>query len=111
MEACSELGLKEYELAELSFTQRKWHINLQWDSGHVYFTSEWLNFIEESSIEVGDLCVLRYTSSCQQFEVVIFDKLGMDNFNHSGNFPNGKLNCLYLLFVVFLLSINIIFIF
>lgn len=63
LEACRELGFTStMNWVELCFGNKKWHIILKWDDGHQYFSEESFDFIDDSRLGVGDLCLLRYTA-------------------------------------------------
>ena len=57
----------------LGFEDYEWTISLKWANNFVQFGSEWVNFIKDAAVLVGDVLVLQETKYKGFFKVAIFD--------------------------------------
>lgn len=73
-EASEKLGLAKFvPTIILGFEDYEWTISLKWANNFVQFGSEWVNFIKDAAVSVGDVLVLQETKYKRFFKVAVFD--------------------------------------
>ncbi|KAK1373014.1 hypothetical protein POM88_029207 [Heracleum sosnowskyi] len=83
--ACSQLGLNEsMNWVEIGYRNLFWKIKLKWSNGKVWLNRKWNEFTKAGQLCHGDICVFQKTSNCQKFEVCVFEKINVNNFNRTG---------------------------
>ncbi|KAK1380435.1 hypothetical protein POM88_027179 [Heracleum sosnowskyi] len=83
--ACSQLALNDsMKWVEIGYNHLFWKIKLKWKNGKVWFNRKWNEFATAGELRHGDICVFQKTEQSQKFEVCVFEKKNMNNFNQKG---------------------------
>ncbi|KAL1809348.1 hypothetical protein ACET3Z_026338 [Daucus carota] len=84
-EASEKLGLdKSSNSILLGFEDHQWSISLKWDNDLVQFGREWVKFLKEAAICVGDLIILHRNRNTHYFKVAVFDSKIVSEIEQSG---------------------------